>query len=88
MTIFFFFSILNTGTFLTEFERGKSGVVTKKIKKRRKELRMSQSYLSEVSGVNRATLSQLESGKEIDIRISTLLAISKALKCSPSKLFD
>lgn len=49
---------------------------------------MSQSYLSEVSGVNRATLSQLESGKEIDIRISTLLAISKALKCSPSKLFD
>lgn len=57
------------------------------IKEIRKKKGISQWKLAEMSGVARATISQLENGKEIDVRISTLIALSRALNCAPSKLF-
>lgn len=63
-------------------------MVTYKIKDMRKKRGISQWELSKRSGIARATISKLENGSEIDIRISTILALSKVLKCSPSKLFE
>lgn len=57
------------------------------VKEIRKKKGISQWKLSEMSGIARATISQLENGKEIDVRISTLIALSRALNCAPSKLF-
>lgn len=57
------------------------------IKEIRKKKGISQCELAEMSGIARATISQLENGKEIDVRISTLIALSRALNCAPSKLF-
>lgn len=57
------------------------------IKEIRKKKGISQWKLAEISGIARATISQLENGKEIDVRISTLIALSRALNCAPSKLF-
>lgn len=58
-----------------------------KIKERREKLKMSQIELSKRSGICRATLSLLENGADIDVKVSTLDAIAKALKCSPASLF-
>lgn len=58
-----------------------------KIKERREKLKMSQIELSRRSGICRATLSLLENGAEIDVKVSTIDAIAKALRCSPSSLF-
>lgn len=58
------------------------------IKEIRKKKGISQWKLAEMSGIARATISQLENGKEIDVRISTLIALSRALNCAPSKLFN
>lgn len=61
--------------------------VTKyKIKERRERLNMSQKELSTKSGVCRATLSLLENNADIDIKVSTLSALAKALRCSPASL--
>ncbi len=60
---------------------------TYKIKERREELGMSQAELLRRSGVSRATISILENNGDIDIKVSTLKALAKALKCSPSSLF-
>lgn len=57
------------------------------IKEIRKKKGISQWKLAEMSGIARATISKLENGKEIDVRISTLIALSRALNCAPSKLF-
>lgn len=58
-----------------------------KIKEKRERLNMSQIELSRRSGVCRATLSLLENGADIDVKVSTLDAIAKALRCSPASLF-
>ncbi|NLC31225.1 MAG: helix-turn-helix transcriptional regulator [Candidatus Moranbacteria bacterium] len=63
-------------------------MITYKIKDMRRKRGISQGELSKESGIARATISKLENGAEIDIRISTILALSKVLKCSPSKLFE
>lgn len=63
-------------------------MITYKIKDMRWKRGISQGELSKKSGIARATISKLENGAEIDIRISTILALSKVLKCSPSKLFE
>lgn len=63
-------------------------MVTYKIKDMRRKRGISQGELSKRSGIARATISKLENGSEVDIRISTILALSKVLKCSPSKLFE
>jgi len=57
------------------------------IKEIRKKKGISQWKLAEMSGIARATISKLENGKEIDVRISTLIALSRALNCAPSKFF-
>ena len=59
-----------------------------KIKERREELGMSQAELVNRSGLARATISLLENGNEIDIKVSTLKALADALECKPSSLFD
>lgn len=58
-----------------------------KIKEKREKPKMSQIELSRRSGVCRATLSLLENGADIDVKVSTIDAIAKALKCSPASLF-
>lgn len=58
------------------------------IRKRRKEIGMSQGELCERSGVCRSTLSLLENGYTVDVRVSTLFAIAGALKCSIGSLFE
>ena len=58
-----------------------------KIKERRLQLGMKQSELVRKSGVSRTVVSELENGKEIDVRLSTIVALAKILKCSPTKLF-
>lgn len=63
-------------------------MVIYKIKDMRRKIGLSQGELSKRSGIARATISKLENGSEVDIRISTILALSKVLKCSPSKLFE
>ena len=63
-------------------------MITYKIKDMRRKRGISQGELSKESGIARATISKLENGAEIVIRISTILALSKVLKCSPSKLFE
>lgn len=49
---------------------------------------MTQLELSEKSGVSRATISKLESGKEIEVKISTLEAISAALEVTWPELIS
>lgn len=58
------------------------------ILKIRKAKKMTQLELSEKSGVSRATISKLESGKEIEVKISTLEAISAALEVTWPELIS
>lgn len=58
------------------------------ILKIRKAKKMTQIELSEKSGVSRATISKLESGKEIEVKISTLEAISTALDVTWPELIN
>ena len=53
----------------------------------RKEQNMTQSELAQASGISRATVAALESGKEIVVKSSTLQAIAHALKCKVPDLF-
>ena len=58
-----------------------------KIKERREELRMSQEELSEKSGVNRTTISAIETGKACQVMTGTLVALAKALNTTVDKIF-
>lgn len=58
-----------------------------KIKERREELRMSQEELSEKSGVNRTTISAIETGKAENVMTGTLVALAKALETTVDKIF-
>lgn len=49
---------------------------------------MTQDDLSRLSGVSRATISKLESGEEMDVKVGTLKAIANALGVEVSDLFD
>ena len=49
------------------------------VKEIRESKRMSQRELCRRTGISRATISQLENGADIDIKVSTLKAIGKAL---------
>lgn len=59
-----------------------------KIKERREKLGLSQVDLINKTGISRATISILENGGEVDIKISTLIKLANALKCSVSTLFE
>lgn len=56
------------------------------IRKIRVELSMTQEELAQLSGVTRATISKLESGEEVEVKIGTLKAIANALECKVSDL--
>lgn len=58
-----------------------------KIRERREELRMSQEELSEKSGVNRTTISMIETGKAEQVMTGTLIALARALDTTVDKIF-
>lgn len=58
-----------------------------KVKEKREKLKMSQAELIKLTGISRATISLLENGGTVDIKVSTLDALAKALKCSPGDIF-
>lgn len=47
----------------------------------RRKKNMTQEELSILSGISRATISKLENGEKVEVKISTLDAIAKALGC-------
>lgn len=52
------------------------------VKYKRMKLGWSQDKLAEKSGVSRSTIHVIEENGEIDVKLSTLKALAKALKCS------
>lgn len=58
-----------------------------RIRERREKLRMTQAELAEKSGISRQTISALESGDKVDVKVSTIKALADALKCKPTFLF-
>lgn len=58
------------------------------VKERREKLGMSQSELIRRTGISRTTISQIENGVDVDIKVSTLKVLGEALKCSVASLFD
>lgn len=58
-----------------------------RLKEYREEKGLSQEQLSKASGVNRTIISYIETEKEIDTKLSTLTALSKALGKTVSEIF-
>ncbi len=58
------------------------------VKERREKLGMSQIELVKRTGISRTTISQIENGVDVDIKVSTLKVLGEALKCSVASLFD
>lgn len=46
-----------------------------RIRERREKLRMTQAELAEKSGISRQTISALESGDKVDVKVSTIKAL-------------
>jgi len=63
-------------------------MVKYRIKERRQQLKMTQAELVKKSGISRATISLLENGYDVDIKVSTLHSLAGALRCSVNKLFE
>ncbi len=59
-----------------------------RLKKRRDELRFSQQQLSETSGVRRATISDLETGRRSTVTTDTAKALARALGVSVDYLIN
>lgn len=57
-----------------------------RVKERREELKMSQITLIRKTGICKATISLIENGGDVDIKVSTLVKLGKALKCSVASL--
>ncbi len=58
------------------------------IRDRRKKMGISQMELIKRSGISKATISAIENGADIDVKVSTLRSLASALECSISSLFD
>ena len=58
-----------------------------KIKEFRKELNMSQEELANKAGISRATLSKLESGRNVEVSTNTLSKIADALGKKANEIF-
>jgi transcriptional regulator with XRE-family HTH domain len=54
------------------------------VKARRQQLGMSQQTLAHEAGVSLRTVQNVEGGA--DVRVSTLVAFAKALRCKPAAL--
>lgn len=54
------------------------------IRKIRQENCMTQDELAKKANISRATIIKLESGEEMEVKISTLEALANALNCSVS----
>lgn len=78
---------MRVGSPLEQTKRREGDILIYKVKQRREELGMSQAELIGKTGISRATISLIENGGEVDIKLSTLDAIAKALKCSPASLY-
>ena len=70
-----------------EQQQGGDTDMAYKIAKYRKKKGMTQTELAQKSGVSRAILSGLESGRITVTTTETLLKIAKALECSVSDIF-
>jgi len=57
------------------------------IREKRQSLKISQEELAKLSKVSRETIYKLESGKEVEVKINTLEALSRVLGCGVSDLF-
>ncbi len=62
--------------------------LAKQLKTLRKKLGLTQEEMSEKIGMDIRYYQRLESAKPNAVKIDTIDKISKALKISPSKLFD
>lgn len=58
-----------------------------KIAEKRKEQNLSQESLSRKSGVSRAIISDLETGRRTDMTIGTLRKLANALNCGIGDIF-
>jgi transcriptional regulator with XRE-family HTH domain len=52
------------------------------LKRIRMEKGLSQEKLALKSNISRATISKIESGEEVEVKVSTLKALAQALECS------
>lgn len=58
-----------------------------RLKEQREMLGMTQEELSEKSGVARTIISKIETNQKVDCKLSTLIALSNALKQPISNIF-
>lgn len=58
-----------------------------KVKETREEKRMTQEELAEKSGVSRATIIALETGKTTDVKMSTLQKLASAMDTTVQEIF-
>ena len=58
-----------------------------KIKEMRENKKMTQLELCKKANISRQTLSDLESGKEVNTTIATLQKLANALQCKVSDIF-
>lgn len=57
------------------------------IKEKRVKAGLTQEKLAAKACIARATLSKLESGEEVEVKMTTLLALAKALDCPVTSFF-
>jgi len=67
--------------------KGGDSLIMNKVKEFRDNLGMSQDELAKKSGVSRTIISKIENGQKVDVKLSTLIALSKALKQPISNIF-
>lgn len=53
-----------------------------KLKELRIAKNMTQDELASAAGISRQTLSKIESGEEVEVKVTTLESLGKALGCS------
>lgn len=58
-----------------------------RVRKRRKELKMSQAELAKKAGISRVQVSNIERGIHKNIRLTTIRALSSALELTVEELF-
>jgi len=58
------------------------------IKQRRKALKMSQSQLAEILGVQTSAVSKIERGETTNLKPAQIEALCVLFRCTPSDLYD